>query len=67
MAAKAVELIEQHKEDASAGMELFDVQNDPLQYTNLANNPKSASVVEQRQIRMANKLRTIRDNDLGLN
>jgi iduronate 2-sulfatase len=57
----------QYKEDASAGIELFDVHKDPLQFTNLANPPKYASVVEQLQAGLADKLQAIRDNDLGLN
>ena len=57
----------QYEEDASAGIELFDVVNDPEQYTNLADNPAYAPVVAGFKEKMAAKLRALRDNDLGLN
>ena len=55
----------QYREDASGGMELFDMERDPLQYTNLAKNPKYAAVVTTFKAKMAAKLRDVRDNDLG--
>lgn len=54
----------QYKEDASAGIELFDVRKDPLQYTNLANVPEYAEVVQRFQAKLAAKLKELRDNDL---
>lgn len=57
----------QYREDASDGIELFDVRKDPKQYTNLAENPEYASVVAEFREKLAAKLREVRDNDLGLN
>ncbi len=54
----------QYEEDASKGIELFDVQKDPEQYTNLAFDDEYASVVERFREKMADKLASIRDNDL---
>lgn len=55
----------QYKEDASAGIELFDLVNDPKQYTNLAEDPAYAAVVESFKGKLAAKLKELRDNDLG--
>lgn len=55
----------QYAEDASQGIELFDVIRDPQQYTNLAGNPEFAQVVAGFKTRLATKLRELRDNDLG--
>jgi iduronate 2-sulfatase len=55
----------QYEEDASSGIELFDMQADPQQYTNLADRPEYASVVEGFQEKLAVKLRDVRDNDLA--
>ncbi len=57
----------QYKEDASGGIELFDMHQDPKQYTNLANNPKYKPVVDRFRLKMAEKLTAIRTNDLGRN
>ena len=54
----------QYQEDASRGIELFDMENDPKQYTNLADDPKYADVVERFKAKMAARLAEIRDNDL---
>lgn len=54
----------QYREDASAGIELFDVEADPKQYTNLADDPKYANVVTRFQQQLATKLKEIRTNDL---
>ena len=56
----------QYKEDASAGIELFDLRRDPRQYTNLADEPKYAAVVKRFQAQLADKLQAVRTNDLGL-
>ncbi len=55
----------QYNEDASAGVELFDLVNDPKQYTNLAKNPAYAAVVESFKSKFAAKMKELRDNDLG--
>lgn len=55
----------QYEEDASAGMELYDMEHDPKQHNNLANNPKFKSIVEEFQEQLKNKLKEVRDNDLG--
>ena len=57
----------QYAEDASQGIELFDMVKDPEQFTNLATKPEFASVVAGFKAKLAAKLRTVRDNDLGRN
>jgi len=57
----------QYKEDASVGIELFDTEKDPLQYTNLAEHPKHKPLVDYFKAKLANKLVDIRNNDLGRN
>lgn len=57
----------QYAEDASQGIELFDVVKDPEQYTNLAGKPEFAPEVEALKTKLAAKLRAVRDNDLGRN
>lgn len=57
----------QYAEDASQGSELFDLKNDPQQYTNLAAKPEFAPVVARFQAQLAAKLRAIRANDLERN
>ena len=54
----------QYHEDASAGIELFDMEQDPQQYTNLAGLPEYAPVVARFKAKLAEKLREVRDNDL---
>ncbi len=54
----------QYEEDASKGIELFDMRKDPKQYTNLAENPEYALVVERFKAKMARKLEEVRTNDL---
>ena len=55
----------QYREDASAGIELFDTRKDPKQYTNLAMNAEHQEVVKHFQSKLAAKLEAVRDNDLG--
>ena len=54
----------QYGEDASGGIELYDVQTDGKQFTNLAVDPKNKILVEEYQAKMAAKLVEVRDNDL---
>ncbi len=54
----------QYQEDASGGCELFDMDRDPHQYTNLAGQPEFAEQVQQFRAKMEAKLRAVRDNDL---
>jgi len=55
----------QYKEDASGGIELYDMTNDPQQFTNLAEKPEHQSTVASFKKRMAEKLKAVRTNDLG--
>jgi len=57
----------QYAEDASEGIELFDMDSDPQQYINLAAKPEYAAVVENFKTKLAAKLRAVRDNDRGRN
>jgi iduronate 2-sulfatase len=57
----------QYAEDASAGIELFDMHHDPKQYTNLAENPEFAPTVSEFKTKLAAKLRAVRNNDLRQN
>ena len=57
----------QYVEDASGGAELFDMKEDPRQYTNLAAWPEYAGQVDRLKAKLALKLRQVRDNDLNLN
>ncbi len=54
----------QYKEDASGGSELFDMEKDPLQYTNLAEQAKYKPIADAFQAKMTAKLAEVRDNDL---
>jgi len=54
----------QYKEDVSGGIELFDMEQDPNQYTNLAEMPEYEPVVSSFKVKLAEKLREVRDNDL---
>lgn len=56
----------QYNEDASGGIELFDMQNDPHQYTNLADVPEHAEQVAEFKEKFAAKMRSVRHHDLGL-
>lgn len=46
--------------------ELFDMKQDPKQFTNLAKDPKHAQIIARFQKQMATKLREVRTNDLEL-
>lgn len=54
----------QYAEDASGGMELFDMDRDPKQYENLASDPNHQAVVARFQKQLAAKLHAVRSNDL---
>jgi iduronate 2-sulfatase len=56
----------QYGEDASDGIELFDMEHDSKQFNNLAKNPRYQSTVEHFKEELARKLREIRTNDLGI-
>jgi iduronate 2-sulfatase len=55
----------QYAEDASKGIELFDMKTDPRQVTNLASKPGFATTVEDFKTKLSQKLRDLRENDLG--
>jgi iduronate 2-sulfatase len=54
----------QYREDASGGIELFDVVADPKQYTNLADSAEHQSLVQRLRNKLTNKLAQVRANDL---
>lgn len=56
----------QYGEDAAAGIELYDMQKDARQMTNLAKVAEYAPVVAEFRDKMARKLADIRRNDLPL-
>ncbi|MCA9193011.1 MAG: sulfatase [Planctomycetales bacterium] len=56
----------QYEEDGSGGAELFDMQSDPQQFTNLVHDPRFEHEVERLKQKMAIKLRELRTNDLPL-
>jgi iduronate 2-sulfatase len=54
----------QYAEDASQGIELFDMIKDPKQYTNLAEKPEFATVVSAFKAKLTARLQAVRANDL---
>lgn len=54
----------QYGEKGAGGLELFDMEQDPQQYTNLANVPAQQTRVAEFQAKLAAKLAAVRDNDL---
>jgi iduronate 2-sulfatase len=54
----------QYREDASGGIELYDVQADPRQYHNLAVAAENRALVEKYRAKLVAKLAAVRDNDL---
>lgn len=57
----------QYAEDASLGIELFDLSKDPKQYTNLAGKPEFETVVNGFKAKLTARLQAVRANDLGQN
>ncbi len=57
----------QYDEDAASGMELFDMEKDPKQFTNLADDPSYAKVIQSFKKKLKKKLKEVRKNDLGIN
>ncbi|MEM7385461.1 MAG: sulfatase-like hydrolase/transferase, partial [Verrucomicrobiota bacterium] len=54
----------QYEEDASGGIELFDMVNDPGQFTNLALSDDHRERVDRFKADLSAKLRVVRTNDL---
>lgn len=57
----------QYSEDASEGVELFDMKADPNQFTNLAKQAQHQQTVKAFKRRLADKLASVRNNDLVSN
>lgn len=55
----------QYNEDASAGIELFDIRKDPNGYTNLAGKPEYTTLVTTFREQLSAKLQEVRTNDLS--
>ncbi len=53
-----------YNEDGSLGYELFDMQKDPHQITNLANRPEYADTLNHFKDLLAQKLKEVRNNDI---
>lgn len=56
----------QYEEDASGGIEIFDMKKDPGQYTNLAALPDQKDRVTAFRKKMEERLKEVRQNDLPL-
>jgi len=56
----------QYGEDASNGLELYNMEVDPKQYTNLAYDNNYKNIVSEFQQRLSIKLAAIRDNDINV-
>ena len=54
----------QYEEDAKGGQELFDMDADPKQFTNLAKSSEYAEMVARLQNKLAQKIADVRKNDL---
>lgn len=54
----------QHGEDASLGLQLYDMQKDPKQYTNLADQPEYKAIIDQFKIQLKDKLKNVRDTGI---
>ena len=56
----------QYDEDAASGIELFNMRDDPKQFTNLATIPEYAPIVASFKEKLKEKLIEVRTNDLGI-
>lgn len=56
----------QYDEDAASGIELFDMEKDPQQFTNLAQVSKYKRIVKKMKRKLKNKLLEVRTNDLNI-
>jgi choline-sulfatase len=56
----------QYDENARSGIELYDMEYDPKQYNNLAENPRYAEIVKDFRLKLQQKLSEIRSNDLDI-
>ncbi|HCK72566.1 MAG TPA: iduronate-2-sulfatase, partial [Planctomycetaceae bacterium] len=56
----------QYGRDGSRGAELFDMESDPHQYTNLVDSEDHAEVVAEFRSAMDAKMKVVLTNDLGL-
>ena len=54
----------QYGENGAKGIELYNIKNDPHQYTSLAQHPAHQKTVARFKVQMTDKLRNIRNNDL---
>lgn len=54
----------QYGENASGGVELFDTQGDPQQYTNLVDDPSHQAIADRFRAKLTAKLESVRANDL---
>lgn len=56
----------QYNEDATKGIELYDMIKDPKQFNNLAKDPNQMKTIRMFQKRLAQKLKMVRENDLEI-
>jgi arylsulfatase A-like enzyme len=56
----------QYDEDAGSGIELYNMEQDPHQFYNLAGKPEYKEIVLEFQKKLSKKLAKVRDNDLGI-
>jgi arylsulfatase A-like enzyme len=57
----------QYDEDAGSGVELYDMEKDPQQFTNLAEVSAYKDLVNSFKEKLKNKLKEVRINDLNIN
>lgn len=56
----------QHGPNGDAGGQLFNMAKDPKQFNNLYDNPEYAKVVAEHKAKLADKLKEVQTNDLGI-
>lgn len=54
-----------YREDGSKGEELFDMQTDPMQYTNLVDDPAHKATLNRLRDKFTKTMQRVRANDLG--